>query len=724
MEIYCKLFFTTFNEIIELDLERLCYYFVILSYLNLYFMKKLYIFLIFVGFFFAKNFAQNLPIAVNDTIYYEYPDTLITHIASSLLTSNDTLGSGNIKIIDTISYQGTNQVSAVYYTGTSSFLRVKEINIELNPGFSGLDSITYYLTDNGVPTAIDTAIIYIYVKRKRYEIIDLNNIKARVDKESLFMDMANGIAAFEVPKGSGSYTILASNFWFAGFDINGQLKVCEETYAQDSINNSGPIGTSKEYSYQWDRVWKVSTVDIQNHISGNGTTEAILNWPAHGDIAKGQAYYLAPFVDVDSDNHYDASSGDYPLIKGQQAIYFIRNSDRALAGVVTSRGLEFHGMVYAYDCPEDSAINHTIFVDYTIYNRSSSMLTDCYFGQWVEFDMGNPFDDYVGCDVSRGTFYAFNGDNFDEDAYGVTGYGSSPPFQGVTFLKGIDHDDGIDNPLTTDIPTAIAQNGIPYAGLGTGFGDGIIDNEYYGLNHFMYYNTGTVVNGNGEPLNATDYYNYIRGRWLDGVGQAVWGGDGNPTYNSGAPSKYMFTGGSDPLFWSTGGIVSSPTYWSEVEAGNTPGDRRGIGSTGPFTLLAGEIAQMELAFVFGRDYNGTDNWSSLMVMQERVDSIRSYHANGFATTPCGGSIIGIKTEAVLSSVLTIFPNPFSNNFTINYEPISKTRVEVFSLMGIKIANQSIVQKQTILDLSNQPNGVYFVKVTDGSKILVKKVVKQ
>jgi len=382
-------------------------------------------------------------------------------------------------------------------------------------------------------------------------------------------------------------------------------------------------------------------------------------------------------------------------------------------------------MVYAYDCPEDSAINNTVFVDYTIYNRSTSNLTDCYFGQWVDFDLGNSGDDYVGCDVSRGTFYEYNGDNNDENANGVLGYGTVPPAQGVIFLKGAKQEnDGADNPLTTNITTAIAQNGIPYAGLGVGFGDGIIDNEYFGLSHFMYYSMGNgAFLGDGDPQNAMEYYNYLKGHWRDGS-PLVWGGNGYPPQGSNVATNYLFPGDSDPLFWSTQGVPVTPTTWSENSVGNTPGDRRGMGSTGPFTLLAGESAQMELAFVFGRDYNGTDNMASLVVMQERVDSIRSYHANGFATTPCGGSIIGIKTEAAQSSLLTIYPNPFSNQFTINYEPTSTTIVEVFNLLGNRFVNQPIIQKYTLLDLSNQPNGIYVVKVTDGSRVLVKKVVKQ
>lgn len=669
--------------------------------------------------------AQSLPIAVNDTFYVDFSDTTKTYtFTRSTITANDTLGSGTQRIIDTILYNGVNQAIGVYYTAGPIFLRIKEVKFTTNPAYFGLDSITYYLTDNGVPTGFDTATIYIYVKRKAFENIDLNNINARVEKEGLFQDNANSIAGFEVPKGTGLGTIYASNFWLAGIDAGSQLKVYEETYAQDSINNAGPIGTPYEYSYKWDRVWKVSAIDIQNHVAGNGTTEAITNWPAHG-IAIGQAQDLAPFVDVDFDGIYNPALGDYPKIKGQQAIYFIRNSDRMRVNGLVPIGLEFHGMVYAYDCPEDSAINNTLFLDYTIYNRSTFTLNDCYFGQWADFDIGNWTDDYVGCDVSRGTFYVYNGDNFDEDG-GATGYGASPPFQGVTFLKGAKQDDdGIDNPFTTNIPTAIAQNGIPYAGLGIGFGDGTIDNEYLGLNHFMSYNNGAVINGNGDPRNAVDFYNYLRGHWLDSVGQVTWGGTGNPVVTGNTiASNYMFPGDSDPLFWSTQGTSVTPVPWTEAVAGNPVGDRRGMGSTGPFTFNPGAVIEMELAFVFGRDYNGTDNLSSLVVMQERVDSIRSYHANSFATTPCEGTILGTKNEAIPSNLLSIYPNPFANQFLVSYQPTNKTMVEVYSLLGQKVVSQPIIQHLTLLDLTNQPNGIYFVRVTDGNEIITKKVVKQ
>jgi len=694
-------------------------------------MKKLYSFLILGLFVCQYTVAQNPPVAVNDTFYVDFSDTSMVRIFyRANIIANDFDADGNTKIIDTIFYNGINQVEVTYYPITS-FLRAKDIRLTTQPGFFGVDSITYFLTDNGVPTGFDTALIYIYVKRKSFENLDVNNVSASVSKDVLFMDKKNSLAAFNVPKQQNINdpyytTIYSANFWFVGKDNNSQLRGYAETFGNNGITggNAGPLMDSmyyEKYSYLWDRVWKVSALDIQNHLAGNGTTEAITNWPAHGDTTKGQAYNLAPFVDVDLDGIYRPSLGDYPKIKGQQAIYFIRNADRSLLNGFEKNELEFHGMAYAFDCPEDSAINHTVFVDYKVINRSSSDLEDCYFGQWVDLDIGNANDDYIACDVARGTFYAYNGDMFDENANGVSGYGTHIPAQGVTFLKGAKQtNDGNDNPLTTDISAALAQNGIPYEGLGIGFGDGITDNEYVGLSHFMHYNNGSVINGNGSPRNNADFYNYLQGNWLDGVGQMTWGGNGNPLSTGGpTPSKYMFPGDSDPLFWSTYGIPVTPVPWT-----GGVGDRQGIGSTGPFTLLAGESAGFELAFVFGIDYVNAGNTPGIAVMQERVDSIRSYHANGFATTACGGSIIGLKDEIKENHGLGVYPNPFNHQFRVSYQPTNKSMVEIYNLLGSKVFSQELTKQETVFDLTNKPNGIYFIRVTDGDKVLTRKIVKQ
>ncbi|GIR59734.1 MAG: hypothetical protein CM15mP65_23150 [Crocinitomicaceae bacterium] len=59
-----------------------------------------------------------------------------------------------------------------------------------------------------------------------------------------------------------------------------------------------------------------------------------------------------------------------------------------------------------------------------------------------------------------------------------TSFGNFPPAQGICVLRGLKKEnDGQDNPLTNDVNLAIAQDGIPYDGLGCGYGDGIVDNE-------------------------------------------------------------------------------------------------------------------------------------------------------------------------------------------------------------------------------------------------------
>ena len=52
---------------------------------------------------------------------------------------------------------------------------------------------------------------------------------------------------------------------------------------------------------------------------------------------------------------------------------------------------------------------------------------------------------------------------------------------------------------TTDISLAKAQKGIPYEGLGIGYGDGVIDNERFGMKRFVYFDR--ILNSSifGDP---------------------------------------------------------------------------------------------------------------------------------------------------------------------------------------------------------------------------------
>ncbi|HLU84922.1 MAG TPA: T9SS type A sorting domain-containing protein, partial [Vicingaceae bacterium] len=73
----------------------------------------------------------------------------------------------------------------------------------------------------------------------------------------------------------------------------------------------------------------------------------------------------------------------------------------------------------------------------------------------------------------------------------------------------------------------------------------------------------------------------------------------------------------------------------------------------------------------------------------------------------------------------IYPNPFNNQFTVEYEADSQSAyLAIYNLMGVKIAEQPIISTKTKVDVGNISNGIYFVIIQDGIKKLHHKLVKQ
>lgn len=539
--------------------------------------------------------------------------------------------------------------------------------------------------------------------------LEFNNVRVRIDATggSMFQNRAESIAAYNVPKQNSEsdplYTALyAGSLWVGGVDPSNQLKVAAVTFRSKGNDFwPGPLDATAEVDAStceiFDQFFGISRRMVNELVAWqNDPTafpdyqmpDAIKNYPARGNTVKKkqQSYYvaeqLAPFVDFDHDTYYDATKGDYPWydlkgtndcrtnrevpLFGDTTLWFVFNDkgNTHSESQGAKIGMEIRGQAFAFATNDE--INNMTFYNYTLINKSNFTFTNTYFGQWIDADLGNSTDDYVGCDASRGLGYAYNGDNNDEDGTNGKGYGATPPAIGVDFFEGPYMDnDGIDNPLTTDIPTAIAQHGIPYAGLGIGYGDGIIDNERYGMRKFVYYNIGSPVNGNGDSRNAVDIYSYLRGQWLDGVGSMTWGGDGNPSSTGGGvPADLLFPGLSDPLSWSTQGIPipASLANWTEVQAGNAPGDRRFIESAGPFELKPGAVNNITVGVVYARALSG-DNTASLTYLRVADDKAQALFDNCFRILE-GPNAPDVAVQE-LENELVLFlsnNNPISNNY--------------------------------------------------------------
>ncbi len=507
---------------------------------------------------------------------------------------------------------------------------------------------------------------------------------------------------YEVPKNSGIMALFTAALWLGGTDINNQLKLAALRYRQGQDYWTGPLSkviaeTTYENCSKYDKhfittqdmvrefnAWYQAGVSDAANGSNNQATlfpdykvpQIIKEWPAHGDVTQGQDYYLAPFFDSNEDGSYNWQDGDYPwydingtrecstdrrvLLYGDMNFWWVMN-DKGNIHTETGAdpiGMEIRAQAFAFASNDE--INNMTFYNYELINRGTQTLYNTYFGFFTDGALGDPYDDYVGCDVNRGLGYYYNGDNVDNENSGFKGYGTTPPAVGVDFFEGpYQDDDGLDNGFGIGYNQAL--NGI-------GYGDGIVDNERFGMRRFLYYsNTTNGANPNQtDPINASDYYNYLRGYWKDGS-QFYYGGSGHLSDSEADPSvpcDFMFPGDTDPLGWGTGGIPQAP--WTEQTSNNPPNDRRFVQSAGPFILKPGAVNNITVGVVWARANSG-DPFASVEVLRRADDKAQALFENCFRVLE-GPNAPDMHLQELENELILTLSNPVnSNNYNEAYE---------------------------------------------------------
>ena len=493
-----------------------------------------------------------------------------------------------------------------------------------------------------------------------YDELNINNLSVRINSSGdLFNDYINQKSQFEVPINSGKTPAYTSSLWVGGVDDQDQLHIAAQAYRCMAADFwEGPVANAYLPSYviKYRRVSKIDRSDITQFLQTGVPSQNIIDWPAHGDLTNGEAEFLAPFIDVDKDNKYDPYKGDYPAILGDQAIFFIFNDDRHEHG--ESKGeklkIEIHGLAYAFNKPDDRILNNTFFVRYKIINRSENNYFNLYSGVFTDFDLGNYLDDFIGCDSAKSYYYAYNGDSIDE---GNSGYGNMPPSLGVVFLN---------NELKSFI--------------------GFYDN-----------NNQNLLN----PTTPLEFYNNLNGLWSDGT-SINYGGNGYDDYWQKSVTKYLYP--HHPIL--------SGDSWSEISANNTPGDRRCLGSTGPFDLYKNGEIILDIAYVFSEPSNN-EFLASTVLLDKDVEYIKTFYDSFISSS---------REHNHNMKKVELFPNPSNGFFHISIPEKNSKDVEIslYNTSGqlIDKSNYSINRenKEVKIALKNLAKGLYIIRIFNNGDI--------
>lgn len=546
--------------------------------------------------------------------------------------------------------------------------------------------------------------------------LEWNNVQTRIETGgSMWQDRANSRAAYEVPKvidGIGPSSIYAGGLWMGGLSTDQTLKLAAVKFREGNdywpgpLTNDGTAEVSTATCVEYDNFMVTLRQDSERHrlyfdmLNSGATAEDIEdrfpggysipsyfhNYKAHGNTAMLQDYYLAPFYNYDDNEEYDPTKGDYPWydflreidcanrkredqipLFGDQTFYWIFNDKGNIHTESTGAaiGMEIRAQAFAFTSNDE--INNMTFLNYVLINQGTQRLTETYFGSYIDPDLGNAIDDFVGCDVQRGLGFCYNGDNLDETQSGQIGYGEYLAAVGIDFFEGpYQNADSTANPLTADIEAAEEEGGIPYKGLGIGYGDTIVDNERFGMRRFVYYNNDQTLNG--EPGQPMHYYNYMRGIWKNNQ-TMLYGGNGfNTGTVAGLEAQYMFPGDSDPFNWSTHGIAPpTSTPWTEVTANNQPYDRRFVQSAGPFTLEPGDYNNITLGVVWARAASKNNNLEPVELLKLADDKAQSLFDNCFELVS-GPDAPDVTVRELDREIILMLSNdnPISNNYQEDY----------------------------------------------------------
>lgn len=604
-------------------------------------------------------YSQNHPpVAVNDTIYVLAGQQYLINIVS-----NDYDQDGDsIYIADELN-------------GGEDFYNVinnipNGLKVQISYNASGVYKKYYRIADSYLDTSNNATVVFV-VANKCLDTLETGNISAVFCPMGWdFTNEINNNKNFKFPKNQNKSTLAFELFKLGALDVNNSIYISVPSYLS-TVNRPGhgPVRNSgsEVRDSVWNRTWKIYRNDIEyvknNYTSTNfNPSQAIIDWPAHGDTTNGENFRIAPFHDENNDGIYNPHDGDYPEINGDIAIFMVFNTSNYSSGAFQNMAnVEIHLMAYTFICTHAQEVNNSIFYELNIINRSNTSYHDLYLQLMSDFDIGNPYNDLIACDTNRNCFYSFNGQNFDSI------YNSFQPVHSTTIL---------DKPILSFITSSL------YSVLPT------IYSPYLILNDLVQYNLMSGILPDSSHLT-------IGANGINGV----------------IATNYMNTG--DPI---TG------IGWLDSLGTSFPfNDKKGYATLGSFTFYSGDTISFNYVSTIAIDSINPSQLSSIELLRSYIDNLHTYFEND--SLPCGGSFSGFD-QPVKNSDITIFPVPTKDLISvITCKNLEKSNFFITDLNGKIIMKGNISNQFSEINLTTLPSGIYVLKLMNDQFQATRKFVK-
>jgi hypothetical protein len=302
----------------------------------------------------------------------------------------------------------------------------------------------------------------------------------------------------------------------------------------------------------------------------------------------------APFEDRNGNGVYDWAA-DIPGRPGaDQTLWYVANDlDSARVAKATGSrpvGIEMQRTIWGYR--NAGWLDNVIFQGTTLINKSGAPIDSMFIAERADPDLGESGDDFVGCDTTLHLGYAYNAHEYDPV------YGYSTPAFGAVLLQG---------PRVTSPGDTAIMFGQRYAGYG--------NRRIYAFPLMM---KSHSIYGDPLPTSPEQWY-------LDMNGYAARTGEPFSDPSTGTTTKICFAG--DPVT-GQGWIDGQPQF--------SPGDRRFMISTGPFSMADGDTQEVILAHVGAQ---GEDRLSSVSLLRAYAEETHALYQRMFQSIPPGVSTV-------------------------------------------------------------------------------------